>query len=245
MALFPSPDEHIRPGQSETRLLVYLSKVIPVEAGRPLTGATAEPVGSRCMGSNHPHSPAIRRGGRRKRYVAGLLMIGAIAFTGTAAAADAPACSTSEQLVTDLHREWIMVGCEKRPGDGPFDFHAKLGKFYDFTSPDVVLYDDFDPQHRVARSADEYGTFWTAPFSAMTSARHRVMDGPDTLVRNGLATSTLEFAARLEAADGAITGIRTRSSLVWQCTAQGWRIVREHNSTRLIERGEIDSLIPG
>ncbi|WP_252270790.1 nuclear transport factor 2 family protein [Pseudomonas subflava] len=138
-----------------------------------------------------------------------------------------------------------MVGWEKLPGEGAFDFRAKLGKFYDFTSPDVVLYDDFDPQYRVARSAAEYGTFWTAPFSAMKSARHRILDEPDTVIREDLATSTLEFAARLEAADGAITGIRTRSSLVWQCTAQGWRILREHNSTRQIERDEIDSLIPG
>ena len=211
-----------------------------------MIGATAEPMRSDCCtGQAHPHNPPIRRGGGSKRYVIGLLFIGATALTGTAVGADTPACSTSEKQVTDLHREWIMVGWEKLPGDGPFDFRAKLGKFYDFTSPDVVLYDDFEPQYRVAHSAAEYGTFWTAPFSAMRSARHRVLDGPDTVVRKDLATSTLEFAARLEAADRTITGIRARSSLVWHCTAQGWRILREHNSTRQIERGEIDSLIPG
>ncbi|MBA1271778.1 SnoaL-like domain-containing protein [Pseudomonas azotifigens] len=164
----------------------------------------------------------------------------------TATAAGASSCPTAGPgQIGDLHSEWILVGWEKHPGDGPFDFRAKLGKFYDFTGPNVVLYDDFEPQHRVARSASEYGTFWTAPFTAMRSARHRVMDGPDVIAGSDLATSTLEFAARLEAADRAITGIRTRSSLVWQCTAQGWKIVREHNSTRRVDQDEIDSLIPG
>lgn len=246
MAIYSSPDDYSRLGRFGKRPPLRPSWTLHAGAARSVTGPTAEPVRSNCcIDQAHPHNPPIRRGGRPKRYVVGLLMMGAAALTGTALGADAPACSTSEQQVTELHREWIMVGWEKLPGDGPFDFRAKLGRFYDFTSPDVVLYDDFEPEYRVARSAEEYGTFWTAPFSAMKSARHRVMDGPDTLTREDLATSTLEFAARLEAADGAITGIRTRSSLVWQCTAQGWRIVREHNSTREMERGEIDSIIPG
>lgn len=175
-----------------------------------------------------------------------LLLIGTHALMNTAVAADTAACPmTGPGQITELHNEWILVGWEKHPGDGPFDFRSKLGKFYNLTSPDVLLYDDFDPQYRVARSADEYGAFWTAPFTAMRSARHRIMDAPNAIIGSGLATSTLEFAARLEAADGAITGIRTRSSLVWQCTEREWKIVREHNSTRRITQDEIDSLIPG
>lgn len=242
MAIYSLPGDYRRLGRSSKHSLLCPSGTMRVGTGRPVF----DPVRSHCYtGQAYPHSQLFRRGGGPKRYVAALLVVGAMALTGTAVGADAPACSTSEGQVTVLHREWILVGWEKLPGNGPFDFRAKLGKFYDFNSPDVVLYDDFEPQHRVARSAAEYGTFWTAPFSAMKSARHRVLDGPETVVRENLATSTLEFAARLEAADGAITGIRTRSSLVWQCTAQGWRIVREHNSTRQIERGEIDSLISG
>ena len=59
-----------------------------------------------------------------------------------------------------------------------------------------------------------------------------------------MASSTLEFAARLEAGDGRISGIRDRSTLVWRCGAEGWRIVREHNSSYPVDRAEIDRLVP-
>jgi ketosteroid isomerase-like protein len=156
----------------------------------------------------------------------------------------ADCASSGPASVSERHREWILVGWEKHPGDDAFDFRRKLGHFYHWESGDVRLYDDFDPQYRVARSAGEYGSFWTEPFTALRSAFHRVMDGPDTILGGDLATSTLEFAARLEAADGEIVGIRTRSSLVWQCTSDGWKIVREHNSSRRVPQQEIDAIIP-
>ncbi|WP_395835520.1 YybH family protein [Archangium violaceum] len=131
-----------------------------------------------------------------------------------------------------LHREWILVGWEKQVGDGPFIFREKLGKYYDFSANDVVLYDDFDPQKRVAHSAKEYGSFWEPSFSALRSVHHRVVNGPDVASGSGgLAASTLEFEARIEAADGNVTNIRTRSSLVWRCSDAGWKIIREHNSS--------------
>lgn len=143
-----------------------------------------------------------------------------------------------------LHREWIMVGWEKRRGDPPFDFRQRLGHLYHWTSSDVRLYDDFDPQHRVARSAGEWASIWTAPFTALRSARHDITDGPDVVDGEALSASTLEFVARLETAQGEIVGIRARSSLVWQCTSTGWRIVREHTSTRRVSCQDIDAIVP-
>lgn len=179
------------------------------------------------------------------------LLLGATALASPASAQTAPeparaaACATEGAAsVPARHNEWILVGWEKHPGDGPFDFRAKLGDYYHWDTAEGVFYDDFDPDYRVARSPGEYGSFWVAPFTAMKSARHRVIDGPEAIVAADLATSTLEFAAALEAADGTIVGIRTRSSLVWQCTPEGWKIVREHNSSRRVSRAEIDSLLP-
>lgn len=143
----------------------------------------------------------------------------------------------------ELHREWIMMGWEKRRGDPPFDFRQKLGHLYHWDSDDVRLYDDFDPQHRVARSASEWASIWTEPFTALRAARHNIMDGPDVIDGGVLSASTLEFAARLETSKGEIVGIRARSSLVWQCTSKGWRIVREHTSARRVSREEIDALV--
>lgn len=144
----------------------------------------------------------------------------------------------------ELHREWILVGWEKRRGDPPFDFRQRLGHLYDWNSRDVRLYDDFDPQHRVARSASEWASIWTEPFTALRAARHSILDGPDVVDGGALSASTLEFAARLETAEENIVGIRARSSLVWQCTSTGWRIVREHTSTRRVSREEIDAIVP-
>lgn len=144
----------------------------------------------------------------------------------------------------ELHREWIMVGWEKRRGDPPFDFRQRLGHLYHWNSSDVRLYDDFDPQHRVARSASEWAAIWTEPFTALRAARHSITDGPDVIHGDVLSASTLEFAARLETAAEAIVGIRARSSLAWQCTSAGWKIVREHTSTRRVSPEEIDAIVP-
>lgn len=153
-------------------------------------------------------------------------------------------CSNASDRIAALHREWILVGWEKKDGDGPFDFSARFGKFYDFASPDVVFYDDFDPQYRVARSAMGYGDIWTRPFTQLRSAHHAVTDGPDVIAGPDLATSTLEFVAALTAADGKVTGIRTRSTLVWRCSDSAWRIVREHNSSRVVPTPEVQALLP-
>ncbi|MGA5358308.1 hypothetical protein [Streptomyces purpurascens] len=43
--------------------------------------------------------------------------------------------------------------------------------------------------------------------------------------------------------DGA-TDIRTTTSLVWRATPDGWRIVREHNSTKVLSAGALDGMPP-
>jgi ketosteroid isomerase-like protein len=181
-----------------------------------------------------------------------ILALGAVAsMAAVPAQAQNPSSPASQTVcaisgaagVSQLHRDWIMTW-DKQPGDPAFDFRAKFGKYYDWAGEDVHLYDDFDPQRRVARSAADYGAVWAAPFTALKSAQHGVINGPDAVSGRGdIAASTLEFAARLEAADGKIVGIRTRSSLVWRCHDDGWKIVREHNSSQTISPAETDALL--
>jgi ketosteroid isomerase-like protein len=175
----------------------------------------------------------------------------ALALTGMTASTSAPAqpettCPTKgEQSAGALHRRWILEGWEKAPGDGRFSFREKLGHYYDWESPDVVLYDDFDPQHRVARSAAAYAAIWEPIFNTVRSARHAVSDEPAVLATSGDHTaSTMEFAALIEGGDGKVTPIRTRSDLVWRCRDGQWRIVREHNSTRVVPMAEVTALLP-
>jgi ketosteroid isomerase-like protein len=142
----------------------------------------------------------------------------------------------------ELHRQWILEGWEGREGDGRFVFADKLGRFYSKAN-DLHLYDDYDPQHRVAQTAAQYGGFWEGPFNNMKSARHAVTDGPDVLLGGELAATTLEFVARLEQRDGKVNSIRARSSLVWRCEEGGWRIVREQNSVRDVAPAEVQTAL--
>lgn len=155
-----------------------------------------------------------------------------------------PTCATSgDASVAALHRDWILVGWEKKAGDGPLNFREKLGKYYDWSSDDVMLYDDFDPEHRVTRSPAAYGAIWEPSFSSLRTAHHRLSIRPSVVASDGLAASTLQFVARLEAGDGAVTGIRTLSTLVWRCTGEGWKIVREHNSSVVLPPAQVDAAL--
>ena len=144
-------------------------------------------------------------------------------------------------------REWILVGWEKRPGDPAFDFQRQLGRFYDqdVAPADASFYDDFDPQHRLLNRAADYGAIWQAPFTALRAAEHRISQAPKVLRDGRLAVSTLQFVARLTAADGAAVGNRTLSTLTWRCSAGGWKIVREHNSSQRIAGDALDAAMAG
>ncbi|GGP88794.1 hypothetical protein GCM10010233_00250 [Streptomyces pseudogriseolus] len=149
---------------------------------------------------------------------------------------------TDEQLIADLHGRWVF-GWERVEGDPLFDFRRVFGDFYDAESPDVRLYDDFDPEHRVAASAAEYGSIWEPVFRRAVSVRHAVVDGPHVVAGHDMAASTLIFVARVTLPD-ATTDIRTTTSLVWRRTRDGWRIVREHNSSQVLPAGALDGRLP-
>lgn len=171
----------------------------------------------------------------RRLLLKPVLVATVLLSTPVAAQTSGPCPTAAERSPGDLHRAWILQGWEYHPGDPPFSFREKLGRFYDWTSRDVVLFDDFDPKRRVARSAAAYGAIWEPIFRGNRSARHTVSDSPEVVTGTGdLAASSLEFTALIEPLNGKVAGIRTRSDLVWRCRADGWKIVREHNSSKVI-----------
>ncbi|MFT4055243.1 MAG: hypothetical protein QM681_12120 [Novosphingobium sp.] len=181
------------------------------------------------------------------RFIArSIAFIGAgIATPLVANAASAQSCPADGNAApAALHREWILKGWEKHHGDPLFDFGKKLGHFYDWSGETLILYDDMAPDHEVAHSAERYGELFTPLFRQQREVRHAVIDGPDAIVDGRLAVSTLEFAARLVGPDGTVMGIRDRSTLTWRCRDDGWKIVREHNSSHGVSREEIDRLVP-
>lgn len=157
----------------------------------------------------------------------------------------ATCAAAGPRSVGDLHREWILIGWDRRPGAAPFDFGKQLGRFYDPSTTDGVFYDDMDPQHRVVRSPLAYGAIWEPIFTTLRSATHGVALGP--IVRQGaeVGSSSLQFIAKLEDRHGKVTAIRTMSSLAWRCTSDGWKITSEHNSSQLISAETIDAELRG
>ena len=146
------------------------------------------------------------------------------------------ACPTAGALSPgELHRTWILDGWEYHPGEPAFSFRAKLARFYDWGARDALLFDDFDPQRRAVRSVAAYAAIWQPIFRANRSAYHAVSDAPSVALGDGnLAASSLEFTARIETLAGKVTGIATRSDIVWRCGPAGWKIIREHNSSTTI-----------
>ncbi len=179
---------------------------------------------------------------RRRNVLACAVALALAASSAVAQTAIAPACASGGNAsVAALSREWILAGWERKAGDGPLNFREKLGKYYDWSSPDVVLYDDFDPQHRVVRSPAAYGAIWEPGFSALNTAHHRFAMGLFVLSSGDLAVATLQWVARLEGGDGKVTGIRSFTTLAWRCTGDGWKIVREHNSSVVLPANQVDA----
>jgi ketosteroid isomerase-like protein len=130
--------------------------------------------------------------------------------------------------IASSHVRWVY-GWEQQP----FSFAAVFSDLYDFDATDALLYDDFDPAQRVATSAAEYGSFWDPVFGDMLAIHHDIASPPQVLETPALAVSTLTFTAHIETRTAA-TNIRTTSTLTWHPTPAGWRIIREHNSTKVL-----------
>jgi hypothetical protein len=150
--------------------------------------------------------------------------------------------TSSTHPVAELQYRWIFRW-DRTEGDPEFSFERNLADLYDFDADDLILYDDFEPGHRVARTAREYGTFWNEPFNSLRRARHSVVDGPSVVVSDDIAASRMVFIAALEPGGGEPIGIRATTSSVWRNTPQGWRIFREHTSTVKIPIEEADDLV--
>ncbi|WP_328608979.1 nuclear transport factor 2 family protein [Amycolatopsis sp. NBC_00345] len=146
------------------------------------------------------------------------------------------------ETVVAAHLRWLC-GWDREPGDPPFDFRAVQGEFCNWEAEDLRLYDDADPEHRVAHSAEEYRSLWEPVFGGLVTAEHRLADGPHALVSGDLAVTRLVFVARLVSTDGTETGLRATSSLTWRHSAAGWRIAWDHTSSVILDAETLAELM--
>ena len=86
--------------------------------------------------------------------------------------------SSGKDGVAELHRDWLMTGWERDAGDPDFHFRKDLGKYYDFASRDLSLFDDFDPALKVRNTADDYGKVWYGLVPKFRSVHHKITEQP-------------------------------------------------------------------
>lgn len=175
--------------------------------------------------------------------IVGLAFVGLHTSSAFAFASATDNCPTRGQgSVERLASDWILVGWEKKAGDPALDFRQKFARYYEWSKAgDRIFYDDFDPNKRVVRDPDAYGAIWAPTFTSLRSARHALSIAPSAIYGHGLAVSTLEFVALIEDGGGKMTPIRTLSTLTWRCGRDGWRIIREHNSSTVVPEQSIAS----
>nr|WP_315219234.1 hypothetical protein [uncultured Duganella sp.] len=141
--------------------------------------------------------------------------------------------TTGTNSVAELHREWLMVGWERDAGDPAFNFKQDLGKYYDFARTDLNLFDDFDPALKVRATAQDYGTIWHALVPNFKSVHHKITEGPNVVAAGpSYSHSVMEFAFEVTPNKGDVAHLVSRTSILWRCGPDGWKIFKEHNSAR-------------
>lgn len=137
------------------------------------------------------------------------------------------------QGVAQLHRDWLMLGWERNAGDPAFNFRNDLGKYYDFTRTDLSLFDDFDPELKVRTTADDYGKVWYGMVPKFKSVHHKITEEPGVVAAGpGYSHSVMEFIFEVTPNQGDAMYLISRTSILWRCTTDGWKIFKEHNSAR-------------
>jgi ketosteroid isomerase-like protein len=167
----------------------------------------------------------------------------AVGTAGVYAASPASAANgNDERNVASRTREWVF-GWDRAEEDGEFVFRDTFGHLYDWHGTDNLYYDNFDPEHRIARSVAEYESIWEPIFNQLRTAEHWIAREPDVTRSGDFASAYVVFIARLTTADGTVIGNRATSALVWRRTRGGWRIMRDHTSSVLLTPEELAEAI--
>ncbi len=158
------------------------------------------------------------------------------ALRAVASPSEPQSADDAAETVARLQRQWIFLW-DRKEGDPDFDFEKLFADHYDFEDPDgdVILFDDFDPQRRVLRTAVDFGRTFGPAFNDMRAAEHAIEEAPEVLVSGDLAATRMVFIAKLTDAAGQVVGTRAINSQVWRRGADGrWRIVRDQTAVEEI-----------
>jgi hypothetical protein len=132
-------------------------------------------------------------------------------------------------VLNKLAQDWVEAGWRHTPSE-PFNFRARLERFYDWSSEGTQFFDDFDRKRRVNMNVAQYAAIWDEVIPGMRRLTNVMVGHPRTLVSSDLAVMSVRFITSFVTAEGEEGRAHTLSSLVWRRSADGWRIIREHGS---------------
>ncbi len=143
---------------------------------------------------------------------------------------------TGDAAPMALHEHWMMEGWERREGDADFVFSQKMSRYYDLEDSEGVFYDNFAPgDAQLFRNAAIYGANWERLQNASRSVLHALTDANDSIIGEGVASTTLGFVGTINRLDGEIIAFDGRSQLGWACKDGAWKIRHELNYARVAE----------
>ena len=143
-----------------------------------------------------------------------------------------PAFAQSDRTdITEINRlsyTWIKAWSPQEDAKN-FTFIERFKDFY-AESNDLILFDNADPQARIATSAKEYGIIWDSLLPNLAYVDNHITSEPKIFVDGNLAVSTFVWETTFVSSNGKEQHVPTIGTLVWQRTEQGWRIVHEHGT---------------
>lgn len=143
-----------------------------------------------------------------------------------------PAFAQSDRNdITEINRlsyAWIKAWSPQENAKN-FSFIKRFKDFY-AKGNNLILFDNADPQARIATSAKEYGTIWDSLLPNLAYVDNHITREPEIFVNGNLAVSTFVWETTFVSSNGKEQRVPTIGTLVWQKTAQGWRIIHEHGT---------------
>lgn len=137
--------------------------------------------------------------------------------------------SISEKAqIAKLSEYWIQAWSPQKDAKN-FNFMERFSNFY-AEGNDLILFDNADPQARIANSAEDYGNIWDSLLPNLSYVDNRITSEPEVYLDGDLAVSTMVWETTFIFNDRRENKVPTIGTLVWQRTSQGWRIVHEHGT---------------
>ncbi|MDJ0589833.1 MAG: nuclear transport factor 2 family protein [Pleurocapsa sp. MO_226.B13] len=132
--------------------------------------------------------------------------------------------------IARLSRAWLEAISPKEDVKN-FNFMERMSCFYE-TGDNLILFDNADPETRIANSASEYGRIWDSLLRQLDYLDIQIIREPIVFVDGNLAVSILVWKETTFTNSNRVEQhLSFLGTVIWQRTEQSWRIIHEHATT--------------